>query len=68
MKTAIATPLHEGFHPLASLSAAISKWVHRSRAVDALNELPDRYLRDIGIARGDIETVIDREVGRYRIR
>ena len=68
MKTAIAHPLHEGFHPLASLSATVGKWFHRARAVDALNELPDRYLRDIGIARGDIETVIDREVGRYRVR
>lgn len=68
MKTAAINTVSHSFHPVSSLSARLANWFRRGRAIDTLNGLSDRHLRDIGVARGDIETVIDREIGRYRIR
>ncbi len=37
---------------------AITNWVQRNRSVRELSSLSDRELADIGIARGDIETLV----------
>ena len=52
----------------ASLWNSLLNWSYRVTARDALSSLSERQLRDIGVARDDIDAVIDREIGRYRAR
>jgi len=42
----------------------LSGWFIRREAFNDLNRLSPRYLQDIGIGRGDIASVVDREIGR----
>ncbi len=46
------------------LFAVIRGWFRRLTAVNELEQLSDRALRDIGIERGDIERVARRELAR----
>ena len=39
----------------------------RHRAIRQLSRLDDRDLRDIGIDRHDIDVIVDREIGRFRL-
>lgn len=41
------------------LGGAWSRWLDRRAAVRALSRLSDRELDDLGMTRGDIETVVD---------
>ena len=69
MKTAVNT--HRANHPaiaFANLWHPFLNWSRRTQALDALSGLSDRHLRDIGVARGDIEMAVDRELGKYRSR
>ena len=52
----------------ASLWHPLLAWSHRITARDALSSLSERQLRDIGVARDDIDAIIDREIGAYRAR
>ncbi|CAN5410791.1 hypothetical protein BH10PSE7_BH10PSE7_34430 [soil metagenome] len=52
----------------ASLWHPFLNWSRRRAAHDALSSLSEHHLRDIGVTRGDIDTVIDRELGAFRSR
>ena len=45
----------EPINPFAAAWVLISRWIGRCRERDALGELDDRLLRDIGITRADAE-------------
>ena len=49
-----------------SLFARLHEAWQRSCAVNELNGLSDRHLRDIGVERREIGSVIDRELARLR--
>ncbi|MFK7876623.1 MAG: DUF1127 domain-containing protein [Paracoccaceae bacterium] len=44
---------------VSSLIASVAAWNDMRNTRKALNALTDRELEDIGLARGDIETVIE---------
>jgi uncharacterized protein YjiS (DUF1127 family) len=47
-------------------SGAVRNWLRQFTAVNELEQLSDRQLRDIGIERQDIERVAKRELARIR--
>ncbi|MGE3829421.1 MAG: DUF1127 domain-containing protein [Parvibaculaceae bacterium] len=47
-------------------SRAIRDWLRQVTAVNELEQLSDRALRDIGVEREDIERVARRELARLR--
>ncbi len=51
---------------LPRILAAIRSRLHHLTAVNELNQLSDRALRDIGVERADIERVARRELARLR--
>ena len=53
---------------LASVLARLTEPVRRLRAVNELERLSDRQLRDIGIERRQIEAIAEREIRRLRTR
>ena len=52
------------FHPLAAPVALIAQWVDRVRQRQALADLDDRLLRDIGITRLDAARECDKPFWR----
>jgi len=50
---------------LTKLFAAARRWHERRKAIRALSGLDDRMLRDIGLARCDIESAV-RGIDRFR--
>ncbi|WP_119391280.1 DUF1127 domain-containing protein [Taklimakanibacter lacteus] len=54
--------------PLARLAGRLADAVRRLRAVNELEQLSDRQLRDIGVDRRLIEQVAEREIARLRAR
>ena len=51
---------------LIAVFTALSKWRKRQVAIRELSALDDRMLRDIGIARGEIGSIVSEAVnGRY---
>lgn len=51
---------------LPRILAAIRNRLHHFTAVNELDQLSDRALRDIGVERADIEHVARRELARLR--
>jgi uncharacterized protein YjiS (DUF1127 family) len=49
-----------------SLLARISEFRQRNRALGQLGELSDAHLKDIGIERREIGSVVERELQRLR--
>jgi len=47
---------------LKSISEKLAAWRRYREAVKELSQLSDRELTDIGIRRGDIETIVRRSV------
>jgi uncharacterized protein YjiS (DUF1127 family) len=47
-------------------SLAVRNWFRQFTAVNELEQLSDRALRDIGVEREDIERVAKRELARIR--
>ena len=45
-------------------ATSIRNWLRQFTAIDELEQLSDRQLRDIGVERGDIERVAKRELAR----
>ncbi len=43
----------------SAIAAAITKWNKRNKAIRELSALNDHLLKDIGIFRGEIRTVVD---------
>ena len=43
----------------ARLAGAIARWRKRRRAIAELSQLSDHMLKDIGVARGDIRSLVD---------
>lgn len=50
----------------AALLRGLAERRERTRAIRALNRLGDRHLLDLGIARADIETIVDGLMHRRR--
>ena len=48
--------------PLKTISEKLAAWRRYREAVRELSELSDRELDDIGIRRGDIESIVRRSV------
>lgn len=48
---------------LQSLLAGLRRWNHRRATINALRELSDWQLRDIGLTRGEIPAVVDSALG-----
>ena len=64
-------PLRQTRDPLAitlarRALAGLGRRVSRLRAVNELEQLSDRQLRDIGVERRQIEEIADREIARLR--
>ncbi|HTO83876.1 MAG TPA: DUF1127 domain-containing protein [Methylomirabilota bacterium] len=53
---------------LAAFLALLAEGWHRQQAVRTLGALDDRQLRDLGIERGQIETVADALIATRRAR
>lgn len=50
---------HRGFRDLlARLTSTVARAVRNYRAARLLHDMPEHLLRDIGIARGDIESAV----------
>jgi uncharacterized protein YjiS (DUF1127 family) len=48
------------------VASLLRDWLRKFTAVNELDQLSDRQLRDIGIARSDIEHIAKRELARIR--
>ena len=53
---------------VANTVGAVRAWHTRHAAIDALSQLDDYLLNDIGIHRGEIRAVVDGTLGRPRTR